>query len=63
MHRLQSGETALEIFVVSESDLERLWNAFAIGVRPWGWTESNCCFDPLPGVLILELRGAEIAER
>ena len=34
-----------------------------VGVRPSGWTDSSGRFDPLPGVLILELRGAEIAER
>ena len=33
-----------------------------LGVRPWRWTESSFCFDPLPGVLILELRWAEIPE-
>lgn len=33
------------------------------GVRPSGWTDSSCRFDPLPGVLILELRRAEIAQR
>ena len=27
-----------------------------------GWTGSGCCFDRLPGVLILELHGAETAE-
>ena len=32
------------------------------GVRPWGWTGSSLGFDSLPGVLILELRGAEIAQ-
>jgi len=32
------------------------------GVRPLGWTESSYCFDRLPGVLIFELRGAEIAQ-
>ncbi len=32
------------------------------GVRPWGWTGSSCCFDRLPGVVIFELRGAEIAQ-
>ena len=31
------------------------------GVRPSGWTESSRCFDRLPGVLIIELHGAEIA--
>jgi hypothetical protein len=31
-------------------------------VRPCGWTESSRCFDRLPGVLILELHRAEIAE-
>jgi len=31
-------------------------------VRPWGWTGSSLGFDSLPGVLILELRGAEIAQ-
>ena len=33
------------------------------GVRPCGWTGSGRGFDRLPGVLILELRRAEIAER
>ena len=32
-------------------------------MRPCGWTESSGCFDRLPGVLILELHRAEIAER
>lgn len=31
-----------------------------LGVRPWRWTESSCRFDPLPGMLILELHGAEL---
>ena len=31
------------------------------GVRPWRWTELSGCFDRLPGVLVFELRGAEIA--
>src|SRR5208283_2855200 len=34
-----------------------------IGVRPCRWTGSGRGFDRLPGVLILELRRAEIAER
>ena len=34
-----------------------------IGVRPCGWTESSGSFDRLLGVLILELHGADIAER
>src|SRR5262249_22592193 len=33
------------------------------GVRPWSWTGSRGGFDPLPGVVILELRGAQVAER
>ena len=33
-----------------------------IGVRPWRWTDSGRCFDRLPGVMILELRGADIAQ-
>ena len=33
-----------------------LWSA------PSGWTESSRRFDRLPGVLILELHGAEIAK-
>jgi hypothetical protein len=33
----------------------------ASGVRPCGWTESSWRFDRLAGVLILELRWAEIA--
>jgi hypothetical protein len=32
------------------------------GVRPSGWTELSYCFDRLPGVLIFELLGAEIAQ-
>ena len=31
------------------------------GVRPCGWTKSSWRFDRLPGVLILELRRAEVA--
>lgn len=33
------------------------------GVRPWWQTGSGCGFDREPGVLILELLRAEIAER
>src|SRR5262249_3161950 len=33
------------------------------GVRPWSWTGSRGGFDPLPGVVILELRGVSVAER
>ena len=33
------------------------------GVRPCGWTVSIDYFDRLLGVLIFELRGAEIAQR
>ena len=36
--------------------------ALPIGVRPCGGTDSSSRFDRLPGVLILELHGAEIAE-
>ena len=32
------------------------------GVRFWGWTGSSCGFDPVLGVLILELHRAEIAK-
>src|SRR5258708_40219681 len=32
------------------------------GVRPWGWTASGGRFDRLPGVVILELRWAQISE-
>jgi len=35
----------------------------AIGVRPLGWTVSCGGFDSLPGVVILELCRAQIAER
>jgi hypothetical protein len=34
----------------------------AIGVRPRPRTDSGCCFDHLPGVVVLELGGAQIAE-
>ena len=34
----------------------------SIGVRPWRRTDSGCCFDHLPGVVVLELGGAQIAE-
>ena len=33
------------------------------GVRPLEWTGSGCGFDRLPGVLILELRWAQVAKR
>jgi Family of unknown function (DUF6130) len=33
-----------------------------IGVRPWDRTDSGWCFDHLPGVVVLELGGAQIAE-
>jgi hypothetical protein len=33
-----------------------------LGVRPCGWTTSSWRFDPLLGVLVLELHRAEIAE-
>ncbi len=33
-----------------------------VGVRPLGWTGSSGSFDRLPGVLILELHGAEVTE-
>ena len=33
------------------------------GVRPFQWTSSGDRFDHLPGVLVLEQRGAEVAER
>jgi DNA modification methylase len=33
-----------------------------IGVRPRRRTDSGCCFDHLPGVVVLELGGAQIAE-
>src|SRR5262249_31953688 len=43
------------------------WKAIILalgpGVRPWSWTGSRGGFDPLPGVVILELRGAQVAER
>ena len=32
------------------------------GVRPWRRTDLGCCFDHLPGVVVLELGGAQIAE-
>jgi hypothetical protein len=32
------------------------------GVRPLGRTDSGCCFDRLPGVVVLELGGAQIAK-
>ena len=32
------------------------------GVGPWGWTSSGCGFDRRPGVVILELLRAEIAQ-
>ena len=31
------------------------------GVRPCGWTGSGRSFDRVPGVLILELNGAQIS--
>jgi hypothetical protein len=43
--------------------LIRYKNGSTRGVRPRGWTGSRGGFDPLPGVVILELREAQIAER
>jgi len=40
----------------------RLKLAPGFGVRPWRRTDSGCCFDHLPGVVVLELGGAQIAE-
>src|SRR5262245_35139475 len=33
------------------------------GLRPKGWTGLGGSFDRLPSVVVLELRGAEVAER
>ena len=33
------------------------------GVRPKGWTGLGGSFDRLPSVVVLELRGAQVAER
>ncbi len=38
---------------------ECLW----IGVRPKGWTGLGGSFDRLPSLVVLELRGAQVAER
>jgi hypothetical protein len=38
-------------------------SAHITGVRPWNRTGLRGGFDRLPGVVILELRWAEIAER
>ena len=35
----------------------------SIGVRPKGWTGLGGSFDRLPSVVVLELRGAQVAER
>src|SRR3954470_18414636 len=50
--------TGCKILVMSAGD----YSSLIIGVRPSGRTGSSGRFDPLRGVLILELRGAEIAE-
>ncbi len=42
---------------------DRLKNSLGSGVRPFEWTASGSRFDRELGVLILEHRGAEIAER
>jgi hypothetical protein len=33
------------------------------GVRPKGWTGLGGSFDRLPSLVVLELRGAQVAER
>jgi len=35
----------------------------SFGVRPKGWTGLGGSFDRLPSVVVLELRGAQVAER
>ena len=34
-----------------------------LGVRPKGWTGLGGSFDRLPSLVVLELRGAQVAER
>jgi hypothetical protein len=43
----------------SATSMQKLTNT---GVRPRRRTDSGCCFDHLPGVVVLELGGAQIAE-
>jgi hypothetical protein len=45
-------------------EADQMAEKFAVaGVRPWNRTGLRGGFDRLPGVVILELRWAEIAER
>jgi hypothetical protein len=39
------------------------WPYVYYGVRPKGWTGLGGSFDRLPSVVVLELRGAQVAER
>ena len=41
----------------------RAKNCTITGVRPKGWTGLGGSFDRLPSVVVLELRGAQVAER
>ena len=46
---------------VSNNDLDTALKLY--GVRPKGWTGLGGSFDRLPSVVVLELRGAQVAER
>ncbi|MGB0084877.1 MAG: hypothetical protein WBP94_05830, partial [Rhodomicrobiaceae bacterium] len=48
-HQIQVSRDAGQVVVEHSAHL---------GVRPWGRTDSGCCFDRLPGVVVLELGGA-----
>ena len=47
--------------VQGQARFARFW--LSGGVRPKGWTGLGGSFDRLPSVVVLELRGAQVAER
>ena len=47
--------------VQGQARFARFW--LSGGVRPKGWTGLGGSFDHLPSVVVLELRGAQVAER
>jgi hypothetical protein len=55
-----TNTTSTNMFPLSFTDHEKFR---VYGVRPWNRTGLRGGFDRLPGVVILELRWAEIAER
>ncbi len=54
-------EPGLEKWLSLNAEYAKIWPN--IGVRPKGWTGLGSSFDRSPSVVVLELRGAQVAER